>query len=156
METSEALWVPVEIPAQGSAKLELDWKQKSQQTTNIDTDLDAERLVVTLHNTKLPPQVDAALQQILTVKREADGIDREMAQVEKLKATLEADQQRVRDNLNTLRKTKGNGELQTTLAQKLAKLEQQLGETSGKLVQLMERRAELSKQMSAMLGKLEF
>lgn len=156
VETPEALWVPVQIPAQGSAKLELDWKQKSQQTTNIDTDLDAERLVVTLKNTQLPPEVDAAIQQVLAVKREADSVDREMAQVDKLKTTLESDQERVRDNLDTLRKTKGNAELQRTLAQKLAKLEQQLGETSGKLVQLMERRAELSKQMSVMLSKLEF
>jgi hypothetical protein len=156
VETPDALWVPVRVPGRGSAKLELNWKQKSQQSTNIDTDMDAERLVVTLRNTKLPPEVDAGLQLILAVKREADSVDREVSQVEKLKATLEADQARVRDNLDTLRKTKGNAELQHTLAQKIAKLEQQLGETSGRLVQLMERRAELSKQMSDMLAKLEF
>lgn len=156
VETPEALWVPVQIPAQGSVKLELNWKQKGLQTTNIDTDLDAERLVITLRDTKLPPEVDAALQHVLALKREADGVDRELSQTEKQKATFEADQARVRDNLDTLRKAKGNAELQRQLAQKLAALEQRLSGTSSKLVELMERRADLSKQMSALLAKLEF
>src|SRR5690606_34888981 len=68
IETPDALWVPVELPANGTAKLELTWEQKGERRTTIDTDLDAQRLVVTLKNTKLPPQLEAALQQILAVK----------------------------------------------------------------------------------------
>lgn len=156
VETPEALWVPTQVPANGTAKLELTWEQKAERTTSIDTGMDAERLVLTLHNTKLPPAIDAALKQVLSVKVEADQVDRDIAHQHQLKASLEADQQRVRDNLDTLRKTKGNAPLQQTLAQKLSKLEQELGVVSGKLVELIEKRAELSKRMTDMIRKLEF
>lgn len=156
VETPEALWVPTVVPANGSAKLELTWEQRAERTTTIDTGMDAERLVFTLHNTKLPPQVDAALQQVLSIKREADQVDRDVEHQNRLRSSLESDQARVRENLDTLRKTKGNAQLQQTLAQKLSKLEQELGVVSGKLVELIEKRAELSKRMSELIGKLEF
>lgn len=156
IETPDALWVPVELPANGTAKLELTWEQKGERRTTIDTDLDAQRLVVTLKNTKLPPQLEAALQQILAVKAEGDEVNRQIQHQNQLKASLESDQRRVRDNLDTLRKTKGNAALQQTLAQKLSKLEQELGVVSGKLVELIEKRAELSKQLIAMVRSLEF
>lgn len=156
VETPDALWVPTQVPANGTAKLELSWEQKAERTTSIDTDMDAERLVLTLHNTKLPPAIDAALKQVLSVKVEADQIDRDIQHQYQLKASLESDQARVRENLDTLRKTKGNAQLQQTLAQKLSKLEQELGVVSGKLVELIEKRAELSKRMTDMIRKLEF
>jgi hypothetical protein len=156
VETPEALWVPAELPASGTTKLELVWQQKARRTTNIDTDMTAERLVLTLHNTQLPPEVQAAMQQVLTLKHEADQTDRDIRHQNELKASLESDQERVRDNLDVLRKTKGNAQLQQTLAQKLSKLEQELGSVSGKLVELIERRAELSKRMADLIGKLEF
>lgn len=156
VETPDALWVPREVPANASATLKLTWQQKAQRTTNIDTDMSAERLVVSLRDAKLPPQVEAALQQVLALKREADQLDRDIHQQNQLKAALESDQERVRENLDTLRKTKGNATLQQSLAQKLAKLEQELGVVSGKLVELIEKRAELSKRMADQIGKLEF
>ncbi len=156
VETPEALWVPAEVPPNGSATLKLTWEQKAERTTSVDTDMDAERLVLTLHNTQLPPQIAAALQQVLTVKIEADQVDRDIAHQNELKASLESDQERVRENLDTLRKTKGNAQLQQTLAQKLSKLENELGVVSGKLVELIEKRAELSKRITDMIRKLEF
>jgi hypothetical protein len=149
VETPEALWVPTQIPANATATLKMTWEQKAERTTSIDTDMDAERLVLTLHNTKLPPDVDAALKQVLSVKIEADQVDREIQHQNQLKASLESDQERVRE-------TKGNAQLQQTLAQKLSKLEQELGVVSGKLVELIEKRAELSKRMTDMIRKLEF
>lgn len=156
VETPEALWVPTQIPASGTATLKLTWEQKAERTTTIDTDMDAERLVLTLSNTKLPPEVDAALKRVLSVKVEVDQVDREIQHQNQLKASLESDQERVRENLDTLRKTKGNGQLQQSLAQKLSKLEQELGVVSGKLVELIEKRAELSKRLTDMVRKLEF
>lgn len=156
VETPDAFWIPAEVPANGTTKLDLTWEQKARRTTNIDTDMTAERLVLTLHNTKLPPEIDAALQHVLLLKQEADQTDRDIRHQNEVKASLENDQQRVRDNLDVLRKTKGNAQLQQSLAQKLSKLEQELGSVSGKLVELIEKRAELSKRMADLIGKLEF
>lgn len=156
VETPDALWVPSSIPAQGSKTLELTWEQTARQTTSVDTDLSAERLVFTLRNTQLPPQLEAALQGILQLKREAEQVDRELEHQSRLKNALESDQERVRENLDTLRKTKGNAPLQQALAAKLSKLEQELGSVSGKVVELIERRAEISKRLADQIGKLEF
>lgn len=156
VETPEALWVPAQVPASSTASLKLTWQQKAQRLTNVDTDMTAERLVLTLRNTQLPPAVAAALQQVLELKREADQADRDIQHQNQLKAALESDQERVRENLDVLRKTKGNAALQQNLAQKLAKLEQELGSVSGKLVQLSEKRAELSKRMADLIAALEF
>lgn len=156
VETPDALWVPSELPSNGTKVLELHWQQKAKRTTNIDTDFTADRLLLTLQNTQLPPQLKVALEEVLAVKREAEQVDRDVRQQQQLRSTLERDQKRVRDNLDVLRKTKGNAQLQNSLAQKLAKLEQELGTVSGKLVELVEKRAELSKRMADLIGKLEF
>lgn len=156
VETPDALWVPADLPAKGTKVLELHWQQKTKRTTNIDTDLTAERLLLTLHNTQLPAQLKSALDEVLAVKREAEQVDRDVRHQQQLRSSLEHDQKRVRDNLDVLWKTKGNAQLQNSLAQKLSKLEQELGLVSGKLVELVEKRAELSKRMADLIGKLEF
>jgi uncharacterized coiled-coil protein SlyX len=57
----------------------------------------------------------------------------------------------VRDNLDTLRKTKGNQALQAQLAQKLAKQEEELGKLSGKLVELSEAGAALERRLTVLI-----
>src|SRR5690606_3577224 len=122
------------------------WEQRAQRSTTIDTDMDAERLLITLRNTSLPPEVDTVIKSVLALKQQADAARKEIQHLTELRETLSSDQQRVRNNLDTLRKTKGNAGLQQTLSNKLAQLELQLGEISGKLVEQVEKRAELSKQ----------
>lgn len=156
VETPDAWWIPVQVPASGKATLTLDWEQRAQRTTTIDTDMDAERLLITLRNTSLPPEVDTVIKSVLALKQQADAARKEIQHLTELRETLSSDQQRVRNNLDTLRKTKGNAGLQQTLSNKLAQLELELGEISGKLVEQVEKRAELSKQMSALLAGLKF
>ena len=156
VETPDAWWIPVQVPASGKATLTLDWEQRAQRSTTIDTDMDAERLLITLRNTSLPPEVDTVIKSVLALKQQADAARKEIQHLTELRETLSSDQQRVRNNLDTLRKTKGNAGLQQTLSNKLAQLELELGEISGKLVEQVEKRAELSKQMSALLAGLKF
>lgn len=156
VETPDALWLPLQVPASGDAQLTLAWKQNALRSTTIDTDLNADRLFVTLRNTKLPPEIEAVLNTVLAIKREADAARKQITHLNELRETLSADQERVRNNLDTLRKTKGNAELQRTLSQKLAKLELELGQLSGQLVTQVERRAELAKQLSNLVADLSF
>src|SRR5690606_8578679 len=156
VETPDSLWLPLQVPASGDAQLTVAWEQNALRSTTIDTDLNADRLFITLRNTKLPPEIEAVLNTVLAIKREADAARKQITHLNELRETLSSDQERVRNNLDTLRKTKGNAELQRTLSQKLAKLELELGQLSGQLVTQVERRAELAKQLSNLVADLSF
>lgn len=151
VETSTALMVPVQVPAKKSAELPIAWEKTLVRHLGIDTTLGLSVLQVYLQGGKVPPAARETLQKVIAVKAELDEIRRETQRLRRTHGDASRDQDRVRANLDTLRKTKGNLPLQQELAKKLAKLETDLGALSGKLVALSERQAELEGEMNALI-----
>jgi chromosome segregation ATPase len=108
-------------------------------------------LQVYMDGGKVPAEIKEKLARVLDLKRRMAEADAETARLTKQHQDLSRDQDRVRANLDTLRKTKGNRELEQQLSKKLGELEEELGTLSGKLVRLSEERATFEREMVAVI-----
>lgn len=151
VDTPEAFIAPVTVPAGKTQTLDVEWAQELERTLEIDSGETDQLLQLTLNSGKVPPAIAQKLQEFLSAKTELSDLRRQEANVRERHNLLSNDQNRVRANLDTLRKTTGNQALKTELATKLAKLEADLGELSGELVRISEKTAELEARLTAIL-----
>jgi hypothetical protein len=151
VEKPEALLVPVTVKGGKSAKLPIEWTSKVVKNLGVDTSLGVNVLKLYLKGGNVPADTSAALQQVLSVKARLDQNRAESQRLRKQHSETSHDQDRVRANLNTLRKTTGNQALQVELAKKLAQQEQDLGKLSGRLVELSEAEAVLGRELGELL-----
>jgi hypothetical protein len=151
VETPEALIVPLAVPAGKSATLEVAWEQPVTRTVAIDSTNADELLSVYLEGGKAPPKLERLIRELMALKAKLSDQRKELALVDRQHALLSRDTERVRDNLNVLRRTQGNDALQRELSGKLAQLERDLGRLSGQRVSLSEQIADLEKQLTALV-----
>lgn len=151
VETPEAFVLPLSVPAKGEAKLEVELVQRVERNLAFDSTETMELFRVYLAGGKAPPTIAKSLKQVLELQSQVSDKRKEEARVRAQHEQLSRDQDRVRANLNVLRKTPGNEPLRNDLAQKLAKLETDLGKLSGRLVALSEEIAELQTQMKVLI-----
>ncbi len=151
VETPEAFAIPLDVAAMGSAKVEVELAQRVERKLALDSNNTMELFQVYLAGGKAPPAVAKALKEVLEIKSQINDKRKEERRVRAQHEQLSRDQDRVRANLNVLRKTPGNDRLRNELAQKIAKLEAELGKRSGRLVALSEEIAELEARMMALI-----
>ncbi len=152
--TPDALMVPVVVPANGKAKLDIEWAHKIQRRERFDSQISMNLLDVYLESGKAPPAVARVLTQAIKLKGQMNDVNKEMARKRKLHDDLSRDQDRVRANLTMLGKTKGNADLRRQLEKKLADQEKDLGQLSGDLVRLSEQRADLDKKLTVLIRSI--
>ncbi len=145
--TPEAIFVPVRSEPGREATLELEWAQPVVRRIGIDTDASNAVLKLFLGSGKIPKAMAATIEEILRLKEKLVATRDESARLERVKRQLEGDQARVRANLDSLRKTRGNDELLATLAKKLGDIDGELSTHSAKLVRLSEEGAALESKM---------
>jgi hypothetical protein len=151
VETPEAFVLPLNVAAKGTAKLEVELVQRVERNLAIDSSNTMELFRMFLAGGKAPPAVAKVLKDVLALKSQVNDKRTEEQRVRTQHDQLSRDQDRVRANLNVLRKTPGNEQLRNELARKLAKLETDLGKLSGRLVALSEEIAELEAQMKVLI-----
>lgn len=151
VETPEAFVVPLSVPAKGEAKIEVALAQRVERNLAFDSTETMELFRVYLAGGKAPPAIAKALQQVLELQSQVGEKRKEDERVRMQHEQLSRDQDRVRANLNVLRRTPGNEPLRNELAQKLAKLETDLGKLSGRLVALSEEIAELQARIKVLI-----
>jgi hypothetical protein len=151
VETPEASIVPVDVPAGASAELEVQWQQPVTRTVAIDSSNASTLLQAYLGKGTAPPAVARVIEQLLALQSQLADNRKEEVRLNKQRATWAADADRVRENINVLRRTRGNAALEGELAGKLATLERELGKLSGRLVQLSEASAELESKIKALI-----
>ncbi|HEX2735256.1 MAG TPA: hypothetical protein VHM70_26815 [Polyangiaceae bacterium] len=151
VETPNALIVPVSVPAGKSADLPIIWTKTMERNIEIGTDIGTTVLKLYLQGGHVPPEIAKTLKEVLDTKSLLQQNQTDSARVRGQYDDSSRDQARVRDNLDTLRKTKGNQALQAQLAQKLAKQEEELGKLSGKLVELSEAGAALERRLTVLI-----
>jgi hypothetical protein len=151
VETPEASIVPLDVPAGKSAELEVQWQQPVTRTVAIDSSNASQLLRAYLGKGSAPPAVARVIEQLLALQSQLGDHRQEEARLRQQRATWAADAERVRENLNVLRRTRGNAALEAELAGKLATLERELGKVSGRLVQLSEAGAEVEAKIKALI-----
>lgn len=149
VETPSSLYVPAQVAAEDATEVTIDWTHALQRRVAVDTTLGMDVLRVHLDSGKLPETAANQLKQVIALQRELQSAQSEIKRLRERHAELEADQKRVRENLNVLRKTQGNTALQSELANKLAQQELELGKLSAALVRASETEATLRKQLTA-------
>lgn len=151
VETPEASIVPVDVAAGASAELEVQWQQPVTRTVALDSSNATQLLQAYLGKGSAPPAVARVIEQLLALQSQLAEHRKEEARLHRQRSTLAGDVERVRENLNVLRRTRGNASLEAELAGKLATLERELGKLSGRLVQLSEASAELEAKIAALI-----
>jgi hypothetical protein len=151
VETGNALFLPVTVKADSAKDLEAAWVKPVKRKVSIDTRLSTTLLKMVLEAGKAPPEVQKAIQEILKVKGRLVDLAEEARRIRRQHRDLSNDQRRIRDNLELLRKTKGNKPLMDSLVRKLVVLERDLGKLSGKLVKISEEEAELKAKMKVLI-----
>jgi hypothetical protein len=154
IELPDSFVVPVTVKEMSKGELTVDWVKPTVRRVAIDTSLSTNVLTLYLKSGKAPPAVQKTIDKILKLKARTGDIDDERRRLDKLHADHTRDQNRVRDNLNLLRKTKGNEGLRAELTRKLAKLEAELGKVSGQLVKLSEERARLAQEIKVLIRQI--
>ncbi|MBI4817521.1 MAG: hypothetical protein HY791_14770 [Deltaproteobacteria bacterium] len=154
IETADAVFVPLEVASKQRGTLTIEWVSPTVRQIGIDTELSKSVLEMYLGSGKVPPEVAKTLSEVLKLKARLNEIERESRRISEQHQKASDDQARVRTNLDVLRKTKGNDELQRTLVKKLADLEESLSKSSGKLVALSEEGAALTGRMNALIAEV--
>mgnify|MGYP003630961042 CR=1 FL=1 len=151
VELPDSFVVPVTVGKTGSKELKIDWVKPVVRRVAIDTSLSTNVLKLYLASGNAPANVKKSIDQILTLKQRISDIDEDHARHQKQHREASHDQDRVRANLNLLRKTPGNQALRSELTKKLAKLEADLGKLSGSIVKLSEEKAQLEREIKVII-----
>ncbi len=151
VELPDSFVVPVTVSKGGKAELKIDWVKPVVRRLAIDTSLSTNVLKLYLASGKAPANVQASIDKILKLKERIGDIDQDHNRYRKQHNEATRDQNRVRDNLNLLRKSPGNRALRAQLTKKLAKLEADLGKLSGTIVKLSEEKAQLTREIKVLI-----
>jgi hypothetical protein len=154
--TPAASYVPVTVQPGRSATLKVEWISPTRRWLAVDTSMATTVLKLFSSSGKVPAAIKPTLDKILAAKGRVAEIDAELARISRTKRELSSDQDRVRANLNLLRKVKGNAALRARLTRSLAKLEERLGKLTSRYVKLDEERARLKGTIRALIGEISF
>jgi hypothetical protein len=156
VETPEASYLPVSIPARARRELKVEWIAPVRRWIAVDTSLAGSVLRLFLGKGEVPAAVKPTLEKVLAAKEKLDKVEAELTRIRNLKGELEEDQHRVRANLDLLRKVKGNDALKAKLTRNLATLEDQLSKQTALYVKLDEEKAALQAEMRTLIGQVSF
>jgi hypothetical protein len=151
VELPDSFVVPATVAKGSTVELKVDWVKPNKRRVAIDTSLSTNVLKLYLKSGKAPPDVQKKLDQIIKLKARLSDIEEDHARLQKTHAEATRDQNRVRDNLNLLRKSPGNKKLREELTNKLANLEKELGKLSGQIVKISEEKAKINREIKVLI-----
>jgi hypothetical protein len=154
--TPAASYVPVTVQPGKDATLTVEWTSPTRRWLAVDSSMATTVLKLFSSSGKVPRAIKPILDKILAAKGRIAEIDAELGRISRNKRELSSDQDRVRANLDLLRKVKGNAALRARLTRSLAKLEEQLGKLTSRYVKLDEERARLKGTIRALIGEISF
>jgi chromosome segregation ATPase len=107
-------------------------------------------------NRVLPAAAKVKLDAILAKKSEIVTVDRDLRSVETQSAEIAKDQDRLRQNINSLNRVEGQQAQVTRYASELAKQDGALAQLRDRQSELRKRRAALETELNTLIEKLEF
>jgi hypothetical protein len=143
------------LPAQGVARLAVAEEHEIENSTAV-TSLTPDILVRYIQNRALSAAARSQLETIAAKKREIADADSELRRTEADLRDLDAEQDRLRQNINTLRNVAGQQEQVNRYAADLAKGDIRITQLRDRLSELRRRKATLENELNALIEKLEF
>lgn len=145
----------VALPAQGSAKLAVVEEREVESSTAVAS-LTPDILVRYIQNRALGAAARQQLETVAARKREIAEADSELRRAETELRDLSTEQERLRQNINTLRNVAGQQEMVNRYAAELAKDDVRIAQLRDRLSELRRRKATLENELNALIEKLEF
>lgn len=153
--TTSSYRFSVALPAQGSAKLAVVEEREVESSTAI-TSLTPDLLIRHIQNRALGAAARQQLEAIAARKREIAETDSEAHSAESEIRDLGKEQDRLRQNINTLRGVAGQQEMVNRYAAELAKGDVRIAQLRDRISELRRRKATLENELNALIEKLEF
>ncbi len=154
VETGDSYYIPVKVPANKEAKLKVELVSPAKRKLAIDSDLSETVLKLYLGSGEIPAEVKDGIEKVLKLKGEISKLEKDNRRYRKSRNDYERDQQRLRSNLDILRKTRGNKDLLRELVKKLAEYERKLGKLSADIVKNDEEVAGLKARMDILIRSI--
>jgi hypothetical protein len=142
------------LPARGEQKLEVAEEQLLEESVSI-LSLTPDILFQHAANKSLSAAARGALEAIAARKREAAAAEREAAAADREINELSRDQERLRQNLNSLNRVSGQQEQVQRYAAELAKQDAQIAALRDKAGEARRRKTRLDGEIAELIEKLE-
>ena len=100
--------------------------------------------------------VAEALMKVLEIKRQLTELDRDLSRNETESRDIENDQKRIRENLQSLKETRGEEELRSRLVEKLMAQEDRLEQLQKAISLQRAERITLQEKIGTIIGEISF
>jgi len=120
------------------------------------SNLNPDVIATYVQNKNISDAARAQLQQVLDLKRQIAANDGEIQRTLTQINTIVQDQERIRQNINSLNRVAGQEQQVQSYSRQLASQEAQLATLRDKLAQLQTKKTTLERQLNALLEKMEF
>lgn len=145
----------VQLPAKGSAKLAVVEERELQNSTLV-TSMSSDVLADFIQNKQLTPAARKQLEAIAAKKAEIAAVEEEQHQIEAQTSEINKDQDRIRQNLNSLSRIAGQESQVNHYAAELGRLDTTLAQLRDRQSELRKRHTALDTELNALIEKLEF
>ncbi|MBI4443795.1 MAG: hypothetical protein HY649_10515, partial [Acidobacteria bacterium] len=153
--TANAYRFEVKLGPDATAKFPVTEERVFERTVAV-ANLTPDILVSYVQNKDLSAAARQQLEQILEKKRQIATTDGEIGRAQQQVQTLFSDQERVRQNINSLNRVSGQEQQVQTYARQLATQEGQLATLRDRLSQLQQQKATLEGELNSMIERMEF
>lgn len=154
-KTADAYRFEVKVAADATEKFPVNEERVYDRTVAVSS-LTPDVLVSYVSNKSLPAATIAALQQVLDLKRQIAGVDGELRRTQEQINTLVQDQERLRQNINSLNRVAGQEVQVQNYSKQLATTEVQIAAQRDKVSAAQQRKVALEGQLSTLIEKMEF
>lgn len=145
----------VKLPAKGNAKLAVVEERELQNSTMVSS-MTPDVLGQYIQNKLLTPAARKQLEAIAGKKSDIAAVDNELHQIDTQTNEINRDQDRIRQNLNSLSRIAGQETQVNRYAADLAKLDTTLAQLRDRQSELRKRHTTLDTELNALIEKLEF
>lgn len=153
--TPNRLRFNVKIPAKGSAKLAVVQEQVLDRGFSI-TNYTPDNLFTLMQNKTLSAAGRKQLEAITARKREQAEVEGEVRRSDAEVNEITRDQERIRQNMNSLNRVAGQQELIQKYVQQLTAGDTRLAQLRDRQAELRKRQAALQSEIASLIEKLEF
>ena len=153
--TANAYRFEVKLGPDATAKFSVTEERVFERTVAV-ANLTPDVLVSYVQNKDLSAAAREHLEQILEKKRQIAASDGEMGRVQQQVQTLFSDQERIRQNINSLNRVSGQEQQVQTYARQLATQEGQLATLRDRLSQLEQQKATQEGELNSLIERMEF
>ncbi|MBV9770237.1 MAG: hypothetical protein JOZ32_11750, partial [Bryobacterales bacterium] len=131
-------------------------EERVYETTTSLSNLTPDVLLTYIQNKALSDSARRQLQQILTAKREISDFDNQIKQIESDLGTIVTDQNRIRENIDSLNKVSGQQDQVQKYASQLATQESEFARSRDKLSDLKKQKASAESKLNGLIEALDF